>query len=499
MDIASVLRGAAKVGDNIPARDVSCLLATVESGKVYLCQRAHAMLLENPGCVAVFQYSGDSTPVRLQHYAVHGKRRTSTSITSEFYVQQLFVSVLCHNSDWKHTLLYTEPFKVPEKTMAQFLACAQTLPGWSLLREGGRIRIFHQVADRAMGALFRESLSGWVGGSCPSDVYLWETSVGRSAHDFHNACLWSSKMLFADKDILNNVYVAFGCYRKGFYHAMSGLCRWLSLNVGPTHASACRQPAILEEVFTLLHMDSSAREFLCHFAMCSLDDDHHQLQVNAMAMEGENWLEELSGHLLDIWRLPAFSASRWVSIGTTCRHYMICRLTGYDMLYSYLLQTSAISEWDGGGVRKLGQSELQWCLVMALVSTVSDAGLAFVLQDSRAAMHAAGLQATVVQAVEGLESMSLQALDWLAASVHLNVSQLRHLVVRGALISWAYMKYKLLDTLSSWPWVLCAGDREENLRELRQSDEVPAEAVTRKIWTLLRAGEQTSTILRGLA
>eukprot|EP00971_Amphidinium_carterae_P162340 3218202-Amphidinium_carterae.1 len=63
MDIAALLKSAAKAGDSIPAKELSALLATVESGKLFLFQRAHGMLLENPGCGAVFQYSGDSTPV----------------------------------------------------------------------------------------------------------------------------------------------------------------------------------------------------------------------------------------------------------------------------------------------------------------------------------------------------------------------------------------------------------------------------------------------------
>eukprot|EP00971_Amphidinium_carterae_P337569 6474441-Amphidinium_carterae.1 len=86
----------------------------------------------------------------------------------------------------------------------------------------------------------------------------------------------------------------------------------------------------------------------------------------------KDWIAEFTGALLDLWRLPSYSASRWMSIGSTCRHYISLEATGYLSFHTWLRDRKILSEYEGGGADKMGEGERLWAFTLGLASLPAD-------------------------------------------------------------------------------------------------------------------------------
>eukprot|EP00971_Amphidinium_carterae_P146146 2896598-Amphidinium_carterae.1 len=97
--VVEALLKCSHAGDRMSSGEVDYLYRVCESGKIYLVRRAIDLLNANAEAIVLFQYSGDSTPVALKHYSsyesVGKKRRIAARVGSEFFVQQLFMTVRC--------------------------------------------------------------------------------------------------------------------------------------------------------------------------------------------------------------------------------------------------------------------------------------------------------------------------------------------------------------------------------------------------------------------
>eukprot|EP00971_Amphidinium_carterae_P115278 2283285-Amphidinium_carterae.1 len=112
--------------------------------------------------------------------------------------------------------------------MRHLMGCALTCPGMKLIARATGIRVFHVVCDRGMTASFVNALSGYVSGGTEDPLCVWHTAAGCSAHDIHNSVRWISGCVFQnDKLVLDNVYIAWACLRKGFYYTVQHPTQWL--------------------------------------------------------------------------------------------------------------------------------------------------------------------------------------------------------------------------------------------------------------------------------
>ena len=89
VDVGAVLLRAAHGGDSLSKDQIRELQAVVESGKVYLVHRAHDLLSCNSHAPALFQYSGDCTPLRVRTHASYGMggpgKKVSSKVAAEYY------------------------------------------------------------------------------------------------------------------------------------------------------------------------------------------------------------------------------------------------------------------------------------------------------------------------------------------------------------------------------------------------------------------------------
>eukprot|EP00971_Amphidinium_carterae_P148613 2946447-Amphidinium_carterae.1 len=155
---------------------------------------------------------------------------------------------------------------------------------------------------------------------------VWHTAAGCSAHDIHNSVRWISGCVFQnDKLVLDNVHIAWACLRKGFYYAVQHLTQWLLEVLEPVGVDeGSRGECQLR--FLLWGASDEVASVLGKRACITWDGIAGKLRVCRDFLQQQDCMTEFTGALLDLWRLPS-SASRWMSIGCTCRHYMSLEAT----------------------------------------------------------------------------------------------------------------------------------------------------------------------------
>eukprot|EP00971_Amphidinium_carterae_P021322 420922-Amphidinium_carterae.1 len=64
----------------------------------------------------------------------------------------------------------------------------------------------------------------------------------------------------------------------------------------------------------------------------------------------------------------------------------------------------------------------------------------------------------------------------------------RHMVLKGAMASLAYLQHRVFDITNSYPWSLVRGDTEANLNALVAEENEPEDQVACQLWLCARAG-----------
>ena len=505
------LRHCAQVGHGLSRSDSRRLRGLAEACKALLKERVRDHLQAHPQCPLLLQYSGDCTPVKLREYGSSGadakRRRVSGHKTVEFYVHQVFCTLGLLDGSRLHSVLLGSPLALQHgKTMAALLPIALSCPGLHVPHEVGRLVIFHQVHDRAMSQSFRAALSGALAGqltsssasrsstassssTTPTSASLleWHTAVGCSCHDGHNSLKWAAQTLDDNAETLKNVHVGLQCLRRGFMSAVAALGPWLAENLQALRDDQLPDAEGLKQIYTLFGATEDHLPVLLR-ARPHWDAGMQKLKVSEAFLQESDSISELSGLLLDLWRFPAFSASRWVSMGCSARLYTLSQFTGFPHLYMSMEQQGLISEYDSAGVHKLQAKEQQWCLEVGAVASVADAFLCATLADSRVALNSHHIAVEVQAAFDHLEHMVSSAWRLLASQVALPPALLRDRVLRAAWVSLAYLDWRVFSIVTDLPWSLVAEGPSDAVDKLQSMEEPPSEQVAGKAWTLLHRG-----------
>ena len=157
-------------------------------------------------------------------------------------------------------------------------------------------------------------------------------------------------------------------------------------------------------------------------------------------------------------------------------------------LFSYAKNHGFLSSFESAGATEVPHSVNTFCMVMALVSYLPEGFLAGLLADNRLLRQSEVLEGAMQDELMQLEQLSPGC--WQALSGHLAVEAvtLRHLVLWGSHIVYAYMDLKIFSVISEMPWCLARGDIAANLEALRANTEPPQDPFSRKIWALLVSG-----------
>lgn len=511
--VARSIRKYAASGPGFSKQETALLFKLVEASKVLLKERAAS--IEEPGMPILFQFSLDTTKVvtkkKVSKQAEGVRVVRAGQQSQEFLVGQLFITAASSGvPELRHTVVCRDPFILQHgKSMSALLACAVKIPGMMLQGPLDSIRIRHQVHDRGVSHRFVAALSGFWNvratwhsagkavstAALQEDAFEWHVAVGCSAHDAHNALKWSHAGTFNNPALLETMYVGVSALRASFYNAVDVMGSWILEVLMPKHAQFLHNPEDLFVLWCSLGVEEALARSLADFRLLWLEG---KLVMDERVMNEESWLEKVSVSLLALWRFRSFTQSRWCTVGTSCRAVMSAVCTGYVDLLKFMHKRGVLGEYTWNGCQKLDEDVLRCMLVLGLSAFVSEGFLRQVLKDSRVAKTQAALRQGLEDEFDFLDFLPSFSWQILGAAVGMDDGELRSKVVKAALISWSFLRFRVLDVAEGLPWSLCDGDIKENLEALLSTEELPEEPVARKVCLLQQAGLNQARLMRGL-
>ena len=481
--------------------DVLCL---VEAAKTLLKERAAIILNEAALEPVLLQFSLDTTPVRTcqrvsrKQGDLHVKRAAKTQ--HDYLVCQLFVTVRDVAGGFIQTMVFRDPVRLQHgKTMRALASCAVDNPGMRLSpSQPGRICVRHQVHDRGITQSFTNAMSGfWFTRACEASsaagtasedvVALHElhTHVGCCAHDAHNSLKWAHQALFNDKLLLESVYIGIAACRAAYFNAIDILGTWLVEKLQPWPEPLLPDAQEMLLLWTSLGVDSECAKIL---ANCRLLWQEDRLLISQEALSQADWLEQVSVALLGVWRFQRFTESRWCTVGSSCRALTSALLLGYMNLLHYMREKGILGEYEWNGCRRIGDAERHFVVVVGMAAFLPETFLLHVLKDARVAKTQESLQELLFEELSFLDNLPTAVWSYLSQAVKGRPETLRSAVIQGALVSWAFLEWRVLAVATSLPWSLCAGDIAQNLEDLLSREECPSEPVAEKLYLLGQAG-----------
>ena len=481
--------------------EVFCL---AEAAKIVLRERAAIILNQAAFEPVLLQFSLDTTPVKTcqQVSKAHGDLRVkrAAKATQDYMVCQLFVTVRADSGGYSHTLLFRDPLRLKHgKTMRALASCARDSPGMRLTcAQPGRICLRHQVHDRGITQSFTNAISGmWYTAACESQptmgrtseetvaLHEWHTHVGCCAHDAHNGLKWAHQVLFNDKVALESVYVCISACRAAYMSAVEVLGTWLVDKLEPWPEQSLPASNEMLLLWTSLGVDPEIASSLAKYRLLWQDG---RLLIDGKAREQADWLQEVSCALLGAWNFRHFTESRWCTVGSSCRALTCSLLLGYLSLLQYMREKGSLSEYEWNGCQRLGDIERQSVVIVGLASFLPEGFLLHVLKDSRVAKTQQKLQELLFEEYGFLDKLPSVFWEHLSRAANAQPETIRSSVIQGALVSWAFLEWRVLAVATELPWRLCAGDVSQNLEELLTLEECPCEPVSEKLYLLGKAG-----------
>ena len=518
MDIADLIRSFAQVSRSLDKKEVQQALKLTEICKALLRLEASDVLSNNSHSTNLIQYSCDCTPLKVRkHYSITGPHQTSRASvkeTAEFFVQQIFLTTAVGAHPWQDRLVFREPLQLNYgKSMPSLVACAQKfLKGtWSVGTTSG-ITIHHQVHDRGMSKGFREAVAGHLANLVAHDESLDDeaathetlhmyTDASCCLHDSHNAFRWGFQTVYWDNldQILSDLYAGISCYRASVGKCVPCLCGWLDQVLSPQPVAALPSEAELSELYTAIGVPSELLDTLCgqmHLIWRPADE---RLLVADNFLQHANAVELLSNTLLGIRRFPGFCASRWITVGTSCRTLVQGLLTGFGGMFQYMKSNGALSDFDAQGALRMTPEVVQACVVAGLSAYVSESFSSLAMADPRLLLQLDGLEEAVVEEMQFLEK--LQPSVWIALA-SLSRSRpwvLRDRTIMAAMSSGAHLYRRVFFELTALPWgMLRSDDPKVVLADIQSLSELSADPVIQRLQQLSRINFPKEALLSAI-
>ena len=198
-----------------------------------------------------------------------------------------------------------------------------------------------------------------------------------------------------------------------------------------------------------------------------LESIRRQFFILDFLLAQPNAVESLSNTLLSIWKFPTFYASRWITVGMSCRTLTPGLLTGYGGLFAIMGSTGALNEYDSQGSMRVSEEVMQTCVLGGSIVYVAEIFTRLAMPDPGLVRQPNALEKTVLDELRYLEN--LQPFVW----THLaSIGKSRGWISRdnlaaGAIASAFHLHKRVFLKFSSLPWVLLRqGPPERVLSEI---------------------------------
>ena len=486
-----------------PAEQSDELERLVEACKAFLKQSGQAFLMEHAGQPILQQFCMDTTPTPYREYVASGpnpkiRGRTSAPAKAELLVQ--FTSFSCLNVDEAvdNQLVFRDPIPVQgKKTGQQLAAIAASCPAiFADAADSDVLRLKHIVLDRGVPVGIAHFLSGhWHGSTeqtpgpttssagvssssiveqtgAHSSLLHWHTYVGCVCHDLHNALKWSMSAEFQDTDMLKKIYNLCVASRHLYMAIYNGLGSALWELLVPSNASTLPSTTQLRNLWESLQLGEDLVEELVHFKIICLEGVLH---VDEESMKDPDAMARLSACLMGAWAFKTFSASRWLTIGQSCRTLLAAWLSGYQLIAAALDSEDKLPAFEVAALNAIDQSCRRFVCVASFAALLPEALLAFVFRDNRVARNQHILLDMCwsgLHLIEGLDDFTLRVVGQIGGKT---VPELQHSLIKSTLIQFAYLEHRVFEVVRSYPWYLCAGNVDKNLEEFFADDSTKAQ------------------------
>eukprot|EP00971_Amphidinium_carterae_P156949 3111232-Amphidinium_carterae.9 len=507
-DVTTWIQKFGKPGSALDRRELSLLFACYEVCGQCMVKVATDFVHQHGEKALLMQYSQDCMASKLRQH-VSGtsgslKVRRSGIQTEELLVQSVFLTAEISPGRYGHCVLFGPPLKCSfGKDGASLAGLSTVQPGLNIVECNSlAFRIRHFVLDRGVPSDVPVFLSAHIleqsrvpaeddeddddDEEGPSHLTELHTSVSCACHDGHNALKWSALIDFNSEQRMQSIYIACAAMRSSFLKCFAVLPLWIRSVLQPIACEMLPSADRLRSLWSTLQVTDASLELLVQFR---LHWTGAILHVAEEAIEDEGWLESLTTLLMSLWRLPSWTASRWLTIGTSCRSYAVAALTGFEAMLAFLGDTGTGSAYDQAGYERLDSAAKDFMIVTGLVSFTSEAFLAAILRDNRLAMH----RDEVFQLCQSTHGF-LEEIDWWVweqistVTGELSASALRSRVIRGSLSSLAYLEHRVFGVLRKGPWCYCSGDVREHVQTLKELVASDCDPVTRKLVIWAKAG-----------
>ena len=513
---AQIVVGLAKVANSLDQKSSQELPLLVEASKVYLKGHATKMLDDcSPEAVVSVQRSCDCTHIKLRQHFQHktgaDSSRASARVGTEFFVSVIYVTAHESGASPKHAVIFKEPAQLERgKSMANLLSYMLATPGM-MLGTGPRLAItlHHQIHDRGMSMRFRSALAGAVAeaqashqecsDSASSDLLHFHTEAGCALHDGHNSLKWAHEHLFGKNvELLKALHIAIGAIRDSILKCYHGMGSWLANVVQPVTKEELPSEEARLQFFQIMGAPADVLSELVNDAGVWWHAEKGQLQAKSTFLQTQDSIGQLTNMLMKVWRPQSFSASRWATIGASCRSVALAHSTGLLSLHKHLTLSGSITDFEAHGSNMLQKEEIRFCYIIGLVSYVPETFVELMLRDNRLLKHGIDVLESAIEELQLLESVTSEVWTCLAGHVGGSPTDLRHQVISGCHVSLAYLDKRVFSTLTSLPWSLCIGDIAQNLQDLLEDEEMPHEVTAQKLWSLGKSGFDRRRLLQTL-
>ena len=350
-------------------------------------------------------------------------------MTSEFFVSVIFITSHEAGSGSKHAVIFREPAKLERgKSMPNLLSYILATPG-IFLGTGPRlgITLHHQIHDRGMSQRFRAALAAAVteaqaesqesSEGQTSHLLHFHTEAGCALHDGHNSLKWSYEFLFGKNvELLKALHISIGAIRDSMIKCYHGMGSWLANVVHPVKTEELPSEEVRLQFFQILGAPADVLSDLVTEAGLWWHPQKGQLQVKASFLSTDESVGRLTTMLMKIWRPQAFTASRWGTIGTSCRSVALALSTGMLSLHRHLTLSGSITEYEAHGSNMLQEQQIRFCYTIGLVSYVPESFVELLLRDNRLLKHGIDVLEAAIEELQLLESVKAEV--WMCISEH---------------------------------------------------------------------------------
>eukprot|EP00971_Amphidinium_carterae_P327408 6458751-Amphidinium_carterae.1 len=502
MSVESLIIESAKVGQSLSQSSTRELFVLAEECKLFLKSWVESCKLSQAVAPILYQYSCDTTPLKIRSFYNGGAGRKQSAVMAEDYlVQVLYVTIGDEIGSQKHCMYFSEPILVQHGKSNQALAGIAA----RFLRESGafvaseRLEVFHQVHDRGMGNSLRSFISGEVmsmrnestssdAESSAEDMCIFHVESGCCLHDCHNALRWVWSSLNGSADTLRLLYTGVSIYRRSVAASIGVISGWLAGVLDPKPLESCQSEDALTELYRVLGVEAGVLDLMACKMHLFWNSSTSRLEVIDTFMSTAACIEELTALLLQIWRFPAFVASRWLTVGASLRCLVLGFTTGFHSCFAWMRQNGVVSDYEGSMADDLKDSVSVFASIIGVVAHVPEAVLARLMFDNRLMLHWTELHAEMEEELASIVALSESTFQLLGQLCGKSSLFLRSKIINGGLVACNYMEMRIFEPTSAYPWCLCIGDVALNVATLLEAPAPPHDPFSKQMWSLHQVG-----------